>query len=100
METGRKEQDMAGEGGHMEVGQHFPVASGLSWLLEICTTKYVARSGKSQVAGTTSNGGNKSTKDPQSPSISFQKGLEEWTVHANSCIASENLNPGTGKTYP
>ncbi|TRZ26515.1 hypothetical protein HGM15179_000672 [Zosterops borbonicus] len=32
----------------MEVGQHSPVASGLSWVLEITTAKDTARSGKSQ----------------------------------------------------
>lgn len=63
METGRKEQDMAGEGGHMEVGQHFTVTSGLSWLLEISTTKYVTGSGKSQVVGKT----NKESKRAPKP---------------------------------
>lgn len=42
---------MSGEGGRMEVGQHSPVASGLSWLLEISATKHITRSGKSLVAG-------------------------------------------------
>lgn len=48
----------------MEVGQHSPVASGLSWVLEITTAKDIARSGKSQVSGKTSKGGMKSSKSP------------------------------------
>lgn len=99
METGREEQDVAGEGGHTEVGKHFPVTSGLFWLLEISTTKYVASLEKSQVVGKSSKGRNKTTNNPQSPSTNFQKGLEEWTVHANSCIESDNFSPRTGKTY-
>ena len=83
METGREETDVAGEGGHTGVGQHFPVTSGLFCLLEISTTKYIVSSEKSQVVGKSSKGRNKTTKDPQSPSINFQKGLEEQTAHDN-----------------